>query len=71
MVEPMYPKIEVAILAGDANELLKSQELQGMVQSAGKDWAVQLLPGVQHIPLTLEPLALKAILDLTMQLHYH
>ena len=64
-------KGKVAILAGDADELLQSQELQGMVQSAGKDWAVQLLPGVQHIPLTLEPLALKAILDLTMQLHYH
>ncbi|MEY3550901.1 MAG: hypothetical protein RL520_1569 [Pseudomonadota bacterium] len=42
MVEPMYPKIEVAILAGDANELLKSQELQGIVQRAGKDWPVQL-----------------------------
>jgi len=64
-------KGKVAILAGDADELLQSQELQGMVQSAGKDWAVQLLPGVQHIPLTLEPLALKAILDMTMQLHYH
>ena len=64
-------KGKVAILAGDADELLQSQELQGMVQSAGKDWAVQLLPGVQHIPLTLEPLALKAIVDLTMQLHYH
>ncbi|MEY3505608.1 MAG: hypothetical protein RI898_361, partial [Actinomycetota bacterium] len=41
-------KGKVAILAGDADELLQSQELQGMVQSAGKDWAVQLLPGVQH-----------------------
>jgi alpha-beta hydrolase superfamily lysophospholipase len=64
-------KGKVAILAGDADELLQSQELQGMVQSAGKDWAVQLLPGVQHIALTLEPLALKATVDLTMQLHYH
>ena len=64
-------KGKVAILAGDADELLKSQELQGMVQSAGKNWPVKLLPGVQHIPLTLEPLALKAIVDLTMQLHYH
>jgi hypothetical protein len=61
----------VAILAGDTDEAFKPQELHGMVQSAGKDWAVQLLPGVQHIPLTLEPLALKAILDMTMHLHYH
>jgi alpha-beta hydrolase superfamily lysophospholipase len=64
-------KGKVAILAGDADELLKSQELQGIVQSAGKDWPVQLLPGIQHIPLTLDPVALKAIVDLTMQLHYH
>ena len=64
-------KGKVAILAGDADEILKSQELQGIVQSAGKDWPVQLLPGIQHIPLTLDPVALKAIVDLTMQLHYH
>jgi non-heme chloroperoxidase len=64
-------KGKVAILAGDVDELLKSQELQGMVQSAGKDWPVQLLPGIQHIPLTLNPVALKAIVDMTMQLHYH
>jgi len=57
-------KGKVAILAGDADELLQSQELQGMVQSAGKDWEVQLLPGVQHIPLTLEPTALEAVVDL-------
>ncbi len=64
-------KGKVAILAGAADELLQSHELQGIVQSAGKDWPVKLLPGVQHIPLTLEPLALKAIVDLTMHLHYH
>jgi len=62
-------KGKVAILAGDADELLQSQELQGMVQSAGKDWVVQLLPGVQHIPLTLEPLALKAIAEQVQKLH--
>ena len=57
-------KGKVAILAGDADELLKSQELQGIVQSAGKDWPVQLLPGIQHIPLTLDPMALKAVVEL-------
>jgi hypothetical protein len=57
-------KGKVAILAGDADELLQSQELQGMVKSAGKDWAVQLLPGVQHIALTLDPTALEAVVDL-------
>ena len=62
-------KGKVAILAGDADELLQSQELQGMVQSAGKDWVVQLLLGVQHIPLTLDPLALKAIAEQVQKLH--
>ena len=62
-------KGKVAILAGDADELLKSQELQGIVQSAGKDWPVQLLPGIQHIPLTLDPTALKAIADQVQKLH--
>ena len=62
-------KGKVVILAGDADELLKSQELQGMVQSAGKDWPVQLLPGIGHIPLSLEPLALKAIAEQVQNLH--
>jgi alpha-beta hydrolase superfamily lysophospholipase len=60
-------KGKVAILAGDADELLKSQELQGIVQSAGKDWPVQLLPNIQHIPLTLDPMALKAIVELVQR----
>jgi len=62
-------KGKVAILAGDADELLKSQELQGMVQSAGKNWPVKLLPGIGHIPLSLEPLALKAIAEQVQNLH--
>ena len=62
-------KGKVAILAGDADELLKSQELQGIVQSAGKDWPVQLLPVIQHIPLTLDPTALKAIAEQVQKLH--
>ena len=57
-------KGKVAILAGDADELLQSQELQGMVQRAGKDWPVQLVPGIGHVPLTLEHTALEAVVDL-------
>lgn len=64
-------KGKVAILAGDADEAFQTQELQGIVQGAGKDWSVQLLPGIGHIPLTLEPAALKAVVDMTMRLHYH
>jgi alpha-beta hydrolase superfamily lysophospholipase len=62
-------KGKVAILAGDADEAFQTQELQRIVQSAGKDWPVQLLPGIQHIPLTLEPSALKAIAELVQKLH--
>lgn len=64
-------KGKVAILAGDADEAFQTQELQRIVQSAGKDWPVQLLPGIGHIPLTLEPAALKAVVDMAMRLHYH
>jgi hypothetical protein len=34
------------------------------VQTAGKDWPVKLLPGIGHIALTLEPVALKAVVEL-------
>jgi alpha-beta hydrolase superfamily lysophospholipase len=62
-------KGKVAILAGDADEVLKTQELQGIIQTAGKSWPVKLLPGIGHIPLTLEPLALKAIAEQVQNLH--
>jgi len=61
----------VSLLAGDADEAFYTQELKGIVQRAGKDWPVQLLPGIGHIPLTLDPLALKAVVDMVMQSHYH
>jgi len=56
-------KGKVAILAGDADEAFYTQELQGIVEGAGKDWPVQLLPGIGHIPLTLDPVALKAVVE--------
>ena len=56
-------KGKVAILAGDADESFNTQALHGIVRSAGKDWPVQLLPGIGHIPLTLDPMALKAIAE--------
>jgi alpha-beta hydrolase superfamily lysophospholipase len=60
-------KGKVAILAGDADEAIKTQALQGIVHSAGKDWPVQLLPGIGHIPLTLDQTALKAIVELVQR----
>jgi alpha-beta hydrolase superfamily lysophospholipase len=62
-------KGKVAILAGNADEAFKTQELQGIVQGAGKDWLVKLLPGIGHILLTLDPVALKAIVDKTIYMH--
>ena len=59
-------KGKVAILAGDADELLKSQELQGIVQRAGKDWPVNLLPGIGHMGLTLDKAALKSVVELVI-----
>ena len=59
-------KGKVSILAGDADELLKSQELKGMVQRAGKDWPVNLLPGTGHMGLTLDKAALKSVVELVI-----
>ena len=59
-------KGKVAILAGVADEAFYTQELQGIVEGARKDWPVKLLPGIGHIPLTLDPVALKAVVELVI-----
>ena len=56
-------KGRVSLLAGDADEAFQTQELQGIVQRAGKDWPVQLLPGIGHIPLTLDKAALTSVVE--------
>ena len=56
-------KGRVSLLAGDADEAFQTQELKGIVQRAGKDWPVQLLPGIGHIPLTLDKAALTSIVE--------
>ena len=62
----LHAKGKVAILAGDSDEAFYTQELKGMVQSAGKDWPVQLLPGIGHIALTLDKAALKSVVELVI-----
>jgi hypothetical protein len=59
-------KGKVAILAGDADEAFYTQELQSIVQAAGKNWPVKLLPGIGHIPLTFDPVAWKAVVELVI-----
>jgi non-heme chloroperoxidase len=49
-----------AIVAGDADEVFYTEKFEATFRSLGSDWPVTLLPGVAHIPLTLEPQALAA-----------
>ena len=52
---------KVAVLAGSADEAFYTDKLESVVRAAGKQWPVKLLTGIGHIPLTLEPMALDAI----------
>jgi len=57
-----------AVLAGTEDEVFATDRLEPMVRSAGLDWSVQLLPGVGHIPLTLEPDAIAATVSMVRTL---
>ena len=59
-------KGKVSVMAGDSDEAFYTQELQGMVQRAGKDWPVNLLPGIGHMGLTLDKAALKSVVELVI-----
>lgn len=48
------------VLAGTSDEAFLTDKLEAIFRSEGKDWPVHLLPGIGHIPLTLEPAALEA-----------
>ncbi|RQP24914.1 alpha/beta hydrolase [Piscinibacter terrae] len=52
-----------AIIAGSADEAFFTDKLEGIVRGAGQQWPVVLLPGLGHIPLTLDPSALQAIVQ--------
>ena len=58
----------VAVVAGTADEAFYTDKLQDTFRKQGKNWTVTLLPGIGHIPLTLEPsavdAAVKAVSDL-------
>ncbi len=59
-------KGKVSVMAGDSDEAFYTQELKGMVQRAGKDWPVNLLPGIGHMGLTLDKAALKSVVELVI-----
>lgn len=51
-----------AIIAGTADEAFHTDRLEGLVRAVRNDWQVELIPGVGHIPLTLDPDSLQVIL---------
>jgi alpha-beta hydrolase superfamily lysophospholipase len=57
-----------AILAGDADEVFKTDQLAGVVRAAGQTWPVELLPGIGHINLILAPAATAATVRLVGRL---
>ena len=50
-----------AILAGVNDEVFDNAQLADIVRGAGKDWPVTLLPGIDHIGLTVAPAAIAAV----------
>jgi non-heme chloroperoxidase len=50
----------VAIVAGTSDEVFKVDKLEGIFRGQGQTWPVTLLPGIAHIPLTLDTGAVNA-----------
>lgn len=50
----------VAIVAGTSDEIFKTDKLEGIFRGQGQSWPVTLLPGIGHIPLTLDAGAVNA-----------
>lgn len=51
----------VAALVGGRDEAFVPNKLGEIFQAAGRNWRVEVLPGIGHIPLTLDPGALAAV----------
>ena len=50
-------------MAGEADEVHYADRFAGVFRAEGKDVAVTLLPGIGHIPLTVDPAAVQASVD--------
>jgi hypothetical protein len=50
----------VAVVAGASDEIFRTDKLEGIFRDQGKTWPVTLLPGIGHIPLTLDSRAVDA-----------
>ena len=51
----------VRVVAGASDEAFVTDKLEGFFRQQGKTWPVTLLPGIKHIPLTLDATAVSAI----------
>lgn len=58
----------VAVVAGTDDEAFYTDRLEGIFKGLGKNWPVTLLPGIKHIPLTLDPAALDTIVRQVQEL---
>lgn len=54
----------VAVLAGSDDELFYSDKLEEIFREQGKSWPVRLMPGMDHIDISLKPQALDAAVQL-------
>ena len=60
----------VAALVGASDEAFFADKLQDIFHAAGKNWEVEVLPSIGHIPLTLEPVAIEAVVRRLIQLQH-
>jgi len=51
----------VKVVAGAADEAFVTDKFESVFRQQGKDWSVTLLPGIGHIPLTLDASAVSTI----------
>jgi non-heme chloroperoxidase len=52
--------LPVAVVAGASDEVFETNKLEGIFRKQGQPWSVTLLPGIGHIPLTLDGDAVSA-----------
>lgn len=52
----------VTVVAGDADEAFRTDQLEPTLRALGRDWLVRLLPGIGHVGLILDDVALAAVL---------
>jgi non-heme chloroperoxidase len=57
-----------ALIAGDADEVFHAERFEPLLRAQGKDWPVTLLPGIGHIPLSLNAAALGKAVEVVGQL---